>query len=555
MQCSFPASAVIVLISNLLTSSSLWAQSTTLSPKTADKNCVVAGRVVTAANASPLKSARVALLPEDSHSVRHLSATTSDSDGRFAFEDIVAGRYRFFASRAGFVDEYYKATSHGDEVILSLKDGEKVKGVLFRMTRAAVITGRVSNEDGESMVGVQVAALGQPDEEDLDDESSSTAPMRLLQPVSSAKTDDRGQYRIFGLEPGEYYVRADDSSSFSEIGDDSSLVREVVGSEYASVFYPGLSQVSQAQVIPVRAGDEVEADLVMHRVKTVEIAGRVVDLTGPSGYTSVSLEPVDDIASDFDRHDITDENGHFRLRNIPEGSYFITVSKGHEQGAIYARQKVEVAGENIELIIPLGIGATIQGRVNANGLKALTTDRINIDLSPVDDDGLPARRGVVRKDGTFEIKGVHDGNYAVSVWGLERSTYVQSIRHGSDDVLEKGLQVGGESSGGKLEVTISSDGAQLEGTIADDEGVVVIGAEACLDPDPMTPYNRFRRFRITTDQTGHFVLPDLAPGKYRVYARFLSSSASRHHSSEAQPVTLSQGDRKAIQVRLAKTGQ
>ncbi len=558
MQCLLSISAVIVLLCNLLTSRILW-QSTTRSQKTADKNCVVAGRVVTAATGSPLKSARVALVPEDSHSYRQLYATPSDSDGRFAFKDIVAGRYRFFASRAGFLDEYYKATSHDNDVILSLKDGEEVKGVLFRMTRAAVITGRVSNEDGEPMEGVEVTALSKPDEEELEEESSLTNGMRLLQPASSAKTDDRGQYRIFGLEPGEYYVRADDVSSLNAVGDDSSLVREVVGSEYASVFYPGVTKVDQGQRISLKAGDEVEADVLMHRVKTVEITGRVVDPTGPSGHVSVSLEPVDDIGSDFDRHDTTDENGHFRLRNIPEGIYFIAVSKGNEQGggyaALRARQKVEVAQENIELTIPLEIGATIRGRVNVNGLKALTIDRINIDLIPVDDEGLPSERGVVRKDGTFEIKSVYDGNYAVSVWGLERGSYVQSIRHGTDDVLEKGIQVGGESSAGKLEVTIGSEGAQLEGTIADGDGAPVIGAEARLDPDPITPYNRFRRLHIDTDQTGHFLLTHLAPGNYRVYARFPSSPASRAYKSEPQPLTLSEGDRKVIQVKLVKVEQ
>jgi Carboxypeptidase regulatory-like domain len=493
MQRSFPASAVIVLVCNLLTNSSLWGQSATLYQNNRSKNCAVTGRVVTAADGSPLKSARVALVPEDSRSHRQLYAATSDADGHFAFKDIVAGRYQFFASRAGFVDEHYKATSHDEGVILSLKDGEEVNGILFRMTRAAIITGRVSNEDGEPMVHVQVTALRQPNEDDIDEESPFVSHKRQLQGVSSAQTDDRGQYRIFGLKPGEYLIRAKDSFEpiYHGLVDDSYWVQQVVGSEYASAYYPGVTQVGQAQPIAAKAGDEIEADVLMRRVKTVEITGRVVDPNGPSGHAFVQLEPVDGDGADFDRQDTTDENGNFRLRNIPEGSYFISVFKRGEQDGIYesrARQKVEVGGENIEsLTITVGIGATIQGRVNIRGPKTVSLDRIDIGLIPVDEDEPFGGRGVVRKDGTFEIKSVHDGNYAVSVWSLEHGSYVQSIRHGTDDVLEKGLQIVGDSSAGKLEVIISSDGAQLEGTVTDDDGAAMIGAQVRLDPDPRHP--------------------------------------------------------------------
>ncbi len=59
----------------------------------------------------------------------------------------------------------------------------------------------MSNEDGEAMVRVKVVALRQPNEEDIEDEGPFTSRKRELQAVLSAQTDDRGQYRIFGLKP------------------------------------------------------------------------------------------------------------------------------------------------------------------------------------------------------------------------------------------------------------------------------------------------------------------------------------------------------------------
>jgi carboxypeptidase family protein len=72
------------------------------------------------------------------------------------------------------------------------------------MTISGVVTGRVTNEDGEAMIRVQVVALRGPSEDEIEDKASFTSRKRYLRAVSSAQTDDRGQYRIFGLKPGEY---------------------------------------------------------------------------------------------------------------------------------------------------------------------------------------------------------------------------------------------------------------------------------------------------------------------------------------------------------------
>ena len=71
--------------------------------------CTVTGRVVTAAEGNPLKSARVGLIAEDTKSHDGMYAAPSDSDGHFLLKDVPPGRYRFFASHTGFVDQHYKA--------------------------------------------------------------------------------------------------------------------------------------------------------------------------------------------------------------------------------------------------------------------------------------------------------------------------------------------------------------------------------------------------------------------------------------------------------------
>jgi Carboxypeptidase regulatory-like domain len=546
----------------LAIASVLLAQSPASSDSKPSENAVpapatVTGRVVTAAEGNPLKSARVVLIPERNPSHHEeIYAASSDSDGHFTLKGIPAGRYRFFASHAGFVEQHYKAGANGTGPLFSLRPGDTVSDILFRLTAAAVITGRVSNEDGDPMQRVEVTALRRPSEEEVEDDDSPRPHKIQMQSVGAAESDDRGQYRIFGLKPGEYFVKAKDS--FEPSGpdipvDESFWVMRSLGSEYAPVYYPGVIQVSQAQVVPLKAGEEAQADITVRRVKTVEIAGRLIGPTGAAANAFVSLSPADGV-SDFDRQDTTDDKGNFHLRNVPEGTYYILAFQREEGTHVYesrARQKIEVGGDNLDgVTISLGGGVTIQGRIKIDGSSSVTFDRLQLSLMPVDEEGPLSGHSEVKKDGSFEFKSIHDGGYSLGVWGLENDAYVKSARLGPDDVLEKGVQVEGNSSP-RLEITIGSDGAKLDGSVSDDDGPV-IGARVRLVPEPLTPYNHLRIHSTTSDQLGHFTLTDIAPGKYELRAKPMLSSDKTAYKAEPQSISLSENDHKTAEIKLEK---
>ena len=223
--------------------------------------CILTGRVVTAAEGNALKSARVVLIPEHFGSPNQIYAITSDGDGRFTLKDIPPGRYQFFATHTGFVEHHYKAGTTDTGPLLSLTPGAKITDVLFHLIAAGVISGRVSNEDDEAMQEAEVIALRRLSEEEIEDEAYGPRKSQL-DPVASAQTDDRGQYRIFGLKPGEYYIRAEDSFQPSgQVMRADDGLRDWLGREYGYVYYPGVTQVSQAQVVPIKPGEEVQDDL------------------------------------------------------------------------------------------------------------------------------------------------------------------------------------------------------------------------------------------------------------------------------------------------------
>jgi hypothetical protein len=111
------------------------------------------------------------------------------------------GRYHFSALHAGFVTQSYQAKGADDGAVLSLRPGERVSDVLFRMTASAVVTGRMTNEDGEPMVSAQVVALQRPSEEELEDEGASPSRKWRLQAVGSAQTDDEANIVFLDSTP------------------------------------------------------------------------------------------------------------------------------------------------------------------------------------------------------------------------------------------------------------------------------------------------------------------------------------------------------------------
>jgi Carboxypeptidase regulatory-like domain len=427
--------------------------------------------------------------------------------------------------------------------------------VLFRMTMAGVISGRVTDDNGQPMTAIQMVALRKPSEEEIEDNWWLASHKQEMVPAAAASTDDRGQYRIFGLNPGEYYIRATDSlepqmRSPVGLGEDL-FVRRWLGTDYASVYYPGVMQLDQAQTVLVRASDEAQANFSMQHVPTVEVAGRVLGPNGtPTAGTSVSLESAGGSDYSDDHSASTDDKGHFSLKSVPPGSYFLEAYQREDEKTYQSRQRIEVGKDNIEsLTIVLGGGADFRGHVTVVGSGSVDLQRMTLALEPTAEDRSPGAWSQVKKDGTFEMTDVKDGDYAISVFNLEPGWYTRSARLGPDDVLTQGFQVEKGSSSGTIEVVISSATAQLEGSVTEADQPVT-GARVRITPDPVTPYNRMRSRTVNTDQAGYFHVAGLAPGNYRVIARSTPSESSTL-SSDSQTVTLSERDDKTIQLKIA----
>jgi protocatechuate 3,4-dioxygenase beta subunit len=524
--------------------------------------CTVSGRVVSAAEATPIRSARVGLIQADVHQHPAVYGTTTDDQGHFEIKKVPPGRYHFVASHTGFISQEYQAKGLKDGAILTLVAGQTVDDAMFRLTRAAVVSGRVLDEAGEPMMGVYVSALHKASAEEMEEWHQHPKHDPLMQ-SSSAITDDRGEYRMFGLKPGEYYLKATenpDEASMVSRGMDTDLtdyymVREMA-TNYAPLYYPSVLQLSEAQPFQLRAGDEVQADFAMRHVKTVQVSGHVVAADGKSAthaYVGMRVPDVNDYGSDLGTS--TDEKGEFIIKGVPPGSYVLSAQQHMDNHPTFARQKLDVGDSNVEnVVLSFGSGVTISGRITALG-SGVAFDRAHVFLGSLDDDAGPGGWTEVKPDGSFELANIADGSYILRAGISQEGWYVKSARLGATDVLEKGVQVERGTVPGTLDIVLSSAVAQLDGTVMQDDKPVV-GARIRLRPEPQTPYNEMRSTSGVTDQNGQFTIPTVPPGKYKVVAKLPSGTPELPAlASEPQIITLGEHDHQTLQLTLPKPEQ
>src|SRR6185436_14007003 len=123
----------------------------------------------------------------------------TDDTGVFDFAGLPAGRYTLSAAKSGVIGlSYGQRRPLQAGTPLQLLDGQQLKGIDFALPRGGVISGRVSDETGDVMPGVMVSVM----------RYQYLQGDRRLVPAGNAQTDDRGIYRVWGLNPGDYYVSA-----------------------------------------------------------------------------------------------------------------------------------------------------------------------------------------------------------------------------------------------------------------------------------------------------------------------------------------------------------
>lgn len=271
----------------------------------------ISGRALTADTSVPVLRATVTIF--GSSGVRRTVYT--DHDGRFSMTGLPAGTYALNAyagsHRAQYLRQSYGTTRPmtmtGPRGI-DLEDGQQLSDMNVALPRAAATSGHVTDDTGQPLTRAQVSALML---------RRGAEPMQ----AGGAQTDDHGRFRLFGLLPGEYLVAASVQGSGPAVEAQGELLG--FGRSYA----PGTANITQAQRITLRHGDEATADVRLAETRVFKITGTVVDSSGqPIQSPSISLTAADS-PQGMGWTTRSGSPGQFTVHNLHAGRYDITVSQ------------------------------------------------------------------------------------------------------------------------------------------------------------------------------------------------------------------------------------
>jgi protocatechuate 3,4-dioxygenase beta subunit len=466
----------------------------------------IQGRIVSETTGEPIRKARV-LLNRIGESRREPYSTTTSEDGRFTLRDVEPGKYRLLATKNGYAKIQFGVSGPSrQETTLSLDPGQLLRDVVLRMVPQAVISGRVVSEDGEpaERVGVQVLRY------------RYFNGKRQLLPVGFANTNDTGEYRVFGLSPGRYYLRVAPQTEVD--------LPNIGGGwqTYAPAYYPSANDPAGAKALELSAGANLNGiDFTLTKTRSVRLRGRLV-LTGtlsPIASEEIRLIPRNESFLSSQFWSYSDPQGIFQFRGVIPGSYNV-LAQASEGGKMYStRQAVDVReGGPLDLIVELRPGVELKGRVRVEGrpLDSLSDVHVflQLDASLRSDGGTS---GTVRRDGNFALSNIGAGYYRLNIFGLPEDYYIKSAVLADRDGLDSPLDFT-ESVLGSLEIILSSNGGQIEGVVLNSAEQPFIGAKVVAVPDePRRAQTRLYK-EVATDQYGRFNIKGIAPGGYKLFA-------------------------------------
>ena len=565
----------------------------------------ISGRVLAADTGRPVKRARVSITGAAAGGGRGGGGATTDDQGRYAVAELAAGAYTVTASKSGFVDASYgqrRPLQPGTPV--QLTDGQAASNIDLRLTRGGVITGRLVDEDGEALARALITVQ----------RYQYVRGERQLTPAGADQTDDRGQYRVFGLPPGDYFVSASTAglgqllgrglqqlaagvgpqAAGGRGGRGGALAAFAVGDEpeaagYAPTYYPGVVNAPDAGKIPVGPGQEVggidfQIQLVPFATVRGIVAGAADDVAG------VVLAPQDTPGGAVARlagqvlTGRVQADGTFSISNVPPGRYVAIARSGGRSGdPRTAMQAIVVNGQPLDgVTLALQPGVTLSGNitVESSGTPApedYSVFRIDVpDVNPLPLGGgrggplAAGGAGRAEKNGSFQIANLLPGAHYIRVSGGgvqgqgQAPWTVKAITVGGQDVADAAIELKPGQNLDNVTIVLTDRTTEISGTVRDARNAVTAGVHViAFSTDPAHWRAQSRRIQsVRTDQSGAYRIRNLPPGDYFIVAtddveqgEWFDPAFLDGVRGSARRLSISEGDRKAQDLPVSSSAR
>ena len=458
------------------------------------------------------------------------SSTLTDAGGRYRFDRVPVGRYQVFAVRTGFGRRYHGEDRLGEPpAAVDVGAGRKTDAVDVVLPRGAVVTGRLRGDAGLPAAGATVFLL----------QRVSERGATSLRMAGADRTDDRGMYRVFDLDPGTYYVRAVAAPDpMVTVG--GSVWRSGEGrgpaDGYAPSFYPGVTRLSQARSVTVGESRELGGvDFALLRVPLASVTGSV---TAPAGANPAGVDLRLTAADGPELRGgalsaASAQGGAFAFERVPPGRYELR-ARGWTAGggAAFGRLVVDVDGAGVDgLSVAIAPGAEVSGRVRFEGAEPTWRDLVDLEVTThLEAAGRDAAETLTATaaNETFRLIGLPPGPRRFGIAGLADTRVLDGITLNGRDITDRAVTLGGGIRVTGLEIVVTDRVSELRGMVRAGRDTAGNGAVVVVfstDPEQWFPTSRY----VLTErpaQDGRYRIRGVPPGDYWVTAAPLSAAGA-----------------------------
>jgi hypothetical protein len=471
---------------------------------------------------------------------------STDLDGNYRIANVRPGAYEVGPDAPALV----ASSSESRNQMLIVTEGENVEDIDFDLIRGGVITGKITDSEGQPLIEQQVIATPETTDPNRQDYLPNPESLRPIQ------TDDRGVYRFFGLAPGRYRVAVGP-------GDGGVYAARPKTVRLKKTFYPSVAEASKATVLELSEGSEatnidITVETTLSSSDKFSVSGSIVDAENGQPSPNVRLgllrQGGEEGSQYLNVRTTSDIKGQFKIDDLIPGKYSLMVFPSPSSDLRASPIEFEVIDTNVAgVLLKTSRQASVSGVVVLEGPDGKPSRAqpgqmaIEVNVRQENSGSSSGRGTIVNQDGTFRLGGLEAGIASFSIRSANRpSSGFKISRVERDGVVSPRIEIkDGEAVTG-MRVVVTPGNGTIRGIVKTDNGELPPGARVNVwinntGTDQTILQAPMMSQQAMVDSRGHFLIEGVPAGSYLVNAIVMMPSSRTRQPSAKQQVNVADG--------------